>query len=92
MSRSSSQISRTMRRPSQTHSGFPAGPLMACAASLNSSVLRWLSLVTSAALSAAGLPDWSWAWASPLWAKAPPYRSEGQARGRRGGAKPHFEA
>ena len=47
VSRSSRHIRRTTRRPSQTHSGLPAGPLMACAASANSSVLRWLSLAAS---------------------------------------------
>src|SRR3979411_3198065 len=44
---------------------------MACVASTNSSVLRWLSLLASAALSAGGL-DWSWAFGVPLWAKALP--------------------
>ena len=47
-------IRRTTRRPSQTHSGLPAGPLMACAASTNSSVLRWLSLVASGRLRRVG--------------------------------------
>src|SRR5205807_6200779 len=56
VSRSSRHIRRTTRRPSQTHSGFPAGPLMAWDASTNSSALRWLSLLASAAL-AGGLPD-----------------------------------
>ena len=47
---------RTTRRPSQTHSGLPAGPLMAWEASANSSVLRWFSLVASAGMRR-GLPD-----------------------------------
>src|SRR5258708_7302261 len=56
VSRSSRHISTTTRRPSQTHSGFPAGPLMACAASTNSSDLRWLSLAASAGLAGTGPP------------------------------------
>src|SRR5258708_199795 len=56
VSRSSPPNRRTTRRPSQPHSGFRPGPLMAWAAWTNSSALRWLSLLTSAAL-AGGLPD-----------------------------------
>ena len=41
---------------------------------------------------AAALPGCSWGCASPLWAAAFRHRSRAQARRRRGGAKPHFEA
>src|SRR5664279_2315505 len=44
VSRSSRHNRLTTRRPSQTHSGLPAGPTSSCAASAISSMLFWPSL------------------------------------------------
>src|SRR5689334_4285745 len=64
---SSRQSSPTTRRPSQTHSGLPAGPLTTREASANSSICRCASLAASAACAVGGLSP---ALPSPLCAAA----------------------
>src|SRR3954468_1343482 len=64
---SSRHISPTTRRPSQTHSGLPAGPVTKRLASANSSTWRWASLAGSAGWAAAGLSPLL---ASLFWAEA----------------------
>src|SRR5215210_1245325 len=64
---SSRHINPTTRRPSQTHSGLPAGPVTRRVASANSSTWRWASLAGSAGWAVGGLSPLL---VSPLWATA----------------------
>ena len=65
---SSRQSSLTTRRPSQTHSGLPAGPVSRREASANSSIFFWLSLAffSAGGFFSAGAPlPLPWANAAP---------------------------
>jgi len=54
------------RRPSQTHSGLPAGPLMACRRLDELVGLALIILGGISRICRRGLPDCSWARRSPL--------------------------
>src|SRR6185312_3262865 len=71
VSRSSRQSRLTTRRPSQTHSGLPAGPASTRDASAISSIFFCPSLASLAA-SVGGLASGGLPLAPPLWAKAAP--------------------